>query len=144
MSEPFKTFFKEPLGTHVRQRRARRAAVVSAEKANKLKVRARDHGCRWPGCECRGLRLTTEVSHIDDKGMGGDHALRSGTDNMVELCVERHRGTTSLHSGDLRIDKLTDRGADGPLAFYRKNAESGEWVHLWTDRTIGVSETHGR
>lgn len=134
------TFPKPVRGSYLRERRESRRAVEAAEKANKAKVRARDRGCRWPGCECRRLKLPTEVAHLEDKGMGGDHGERSDPSNMIELCVERHRGTPSLHSGDLRIEPKTSDGANGPCDFYARSG-SGRMEMVASERYVGVSVT---
>jgi len=46
-------------------------------------VRARDRGCRFPGCRQRRF---THVHHVRWRSRGGPHAL----DNLVELCWHHH------------------------------------------------------
>ena len=80
--------------------------------------------CRWPSC---GSRESIETAHIDDKGMGGDHGERSHRSNMLRLCFDHHQGRRSLHSKDLRIEKLTEAGAEGPLLFLQADEQRG-WL----------------
>lgn len=69
--------------------------------------------CRIPWCE----ETAYEMAHLADKGMGGDHGLRTTTANCVAVCTGHHRGTRSLHSGHLKFEFLSSRGADGPIRF---------------------------
>lgn len=124
-------FPKDPLPV---ERAKKRQARMSHEKSEKAKVRTRDRHCRWPNCVCRSMRLTAEVAHLDDKGMGGDHGVRTSADAMILLCHLKHRGPTSLHSGDCRIERLTPAGTDGPCAFY----EGGQLVGR--ERAVGILE----
>ena len=108
------------------ERHLKRRAIEQLERHEKTKVRRRDRGrCRWPSCEHMVYRPPLEVAHLDAKGMGGDHGIRSRSDQMILLCQSHHRGSTSLHSGDLRIRPLTDRGTDGPCAFLRRATSHG-------------------
>lgn len=142
---PHVTFPKPARGEYRRERRAREAAIISHRNANKAKVRARDlhfaKGCRFLLCECHKgpYKPLLECAHLEDISTGGSDE----TANMVLLCDERHRGTPSLHSKDFRIDKLTDLGADGPLSFYLRNPETGEMDHVYSERSVGISETRG-
>lgn len=139
------TFFKEPRGTARRERRERQLAADRHLDANKSKAKARDlrfaHGCRYALCPCHKSRYkpVLESAHIDDRSTGGSDEA----ENLVTLCDERHRGKPSLHSKDFRVDKLTDKGADGPLAFYLRNPETGEMEHVYSERSVGISETRG-
>lgn len=136
---------KPPRGEHRRERRERETAVVTQRNANKAKAKARDlqfaHGCRFLLCDCRKSRYKPklEVAHLDDISTGGSDE----TENLVLLCDERHRGAPSLHSKDFRIDKLSPLGADGCLAFYLRNPETGELEHVYSERSVGISETRG-
>ena len=49
----------------------------------KRAVRARDRGCRFPGC---GQRLFTDVHHIRWRSRGGSNRLA----NLAELCWHHH------------------------------------------------------
>jgi hypothetical protein len=106
-------------------RAARVAARIAEERhedREKTKARKRDLRCRWPGCDCQTRRDRIEVAHIEDKSLLGP----SDSENLVCLCVARHQGRPSLHSKDLRIEKLTPAGADGPLSFWARDYD-GSW-----------------
>ena len=130
---------KPAKGSLLLERQGRKRAIKAHEEAEKRAVRLRDGGrCRWPGCRSdRSVRL--EVAHLDDKGMGGDHGVRTHRDRMMLLCFLCHQGPRSLHSKDKRIDTPSPYGASGPCEFYERN-ESGEWVNVANERTIGVQE----
>lgn len=126
---------KPAKGTALIERRERRRAVEAFEDAEKHKVRIRDRmQCRWPQCGyCRRYKnLTLHCAHIYGKGIGGDHGFRSTADNMILLCSLRHEGPISLHSGDCRIEPVTDRGADGPCRFWINDEQRG-WTVIHTE-----------
>jgi 5-methylcytosine-specific restriction endonuclease McrA len=118
------------------ERRHKRQARMSAERIAKAAARKRDHGkCRWPHrCGVSGHGL--EVAHIVSKSVGGPNA----TENLILVCREIHQGPVSMHSGDLHIEKLTDAGADGCVAFYR-NDEAGRRECVAVERVRGISST---
>jgi hypothetical protein len=131
---------KPSKGSALLKRRADRKAIELEEEKEKAKVRKRDRGCRWPRCECKALKnIALHVAHLDDKGMGGDHGLRSRADRMIHLCFLRHEGQPSLHSGDLAIVPQTDAGTDGPCDFYARHADHGRLELVASERTIGIS-----
>lgn len=124
---------KPSKGAYLLERKAKRKAIEAFEDASKRKVRQRDgNKCRWPGCPHKDVRL--EVAHLDDKKMGGDHGLRSDTSNLILLCLLCHQGAESLHSKDKKIEPLTERGTEGPCAFYQRNRETGAWQHVASER----------
>lgn len=129
---------KAPKGSWVRERRERALAEDAYEKREKAKVRARDRKCRWPGCDCGRLRMPLEVAHVVSKSLGGSNAA----DNLILLCVEKHQGRPSLHSGDLEVRPQTARGTDGPCDFYVLR-ERGRWECIGSERVIGVSTERG-
>lgn len=95
-----------------------RARKISAERNNKVKVRRRDRGCRFPLCGCRKKNFRSAVSHDVHKGMGSKDGV-STTELMVELCEHRHQfGRVSRHAGTLRTVHLTDAGYNGPVAWF--------------------------
>lgn len=139
------TFTKPAKGSALLERRGRKAERNSHEKAEKRAVMLRDgHQCRWPACEFRSLKVRIEAAHVmGHKGWGGNPANdRSERHMMLALCFLHHQGAVSLHSGDLRVESMTERHTDGPMAFYRK-AESGKWVCVAVESAIGVSEVRG-
>jgi len=125
------------------KRRTRTAAERKAKKAAKLRDRNR---CRWPRCRCHFDKEPLESAHWRGKGIGGDHGLRSHSENLITLCRDRHQGYVSLHSGDLRIAPLTDETMDGPCEFYRRErtygafADEGTWVLEGREVVIGRLE----
>lgn len=92
--------------------RQRAAKVRRLEAAAKIAAKIRDHyHCQWPGCPVQG-RGEVESAHIDGKGMGGDHGLRSALpSDYVTFCREHHR-RVDQHEVDLIVGPL--RG-DGPI-----------------------------
>lgn len=130
---------KPAKGSLLEERRARRARIEADEKAAKAAVVRRDglHTCRLvPGCTEREKH---ETAHIADKGMGGDHGVRSTTGNMIRACLFHHRGQWSLHSGDLRVDCLTPLGADGAAEVWGKDS-LGIWYLVKRETACGVTE----
>lgn len=127
---------KPPRGSGVLERekadRERREHEEQVAKA----VKKRDGRCRWPEAhKCRG---ELEAAHIVDKGMGGDHGLRTYTGNEITLCRWLHRsGPESIHGKQLKVEPLTPDGADGPCAFYRQ-AEDGSYYVVAQERAIGI------
>lgn len=113
-----------------RRRNARKNAKMTVQR----ELRVRDGvGCRWPGCEFwqRGYRV--ENAHLEDSGMGGDPALiRTQRQKMIRLCIQHHQGRVSIHSKDLRVVPLTDKGTDGPCEFQVRNPKA---EHGW--ETVG-------
>jgi hypothetical protein len=118
---------KPPGGSALRLRMLARAAIQNHERAAKRAVIKRDGArtCRLvPGCS---ERRSFETAHLDAKGMGGDHGNRTSTATMLRACLFHHRGAYSLHSGYLKVECLTDRGADGPIAVYARG-EGDSWL----------------
>lgn len=110
----------------IKRRNGRRSAL----QAIKTELRVRDGiGCRWPGCEFWKQGYRVDAAHvIQHAGHGGDPSLiRSQRHQLARICVRHHQGPFSLHSGDLKVVPLTDRGTDGPCEFHVRNdaAEHG-------------------
>lgn len=138
---PHQTFFKSDIRPAALERADRRTARTSVERREKALVRARDRVCRWPRCECKTWKMPLslarlEVAHLTNKGMGGDHGLRSTADQMILLCYSRHQGIVSLHSGHLRIVPLTRRGTAGPCRF--QVMSGGQWRTMGAERAVGA------
>jgi hypothetical protein len=118
---------KPAKGTYLIERKDRRKAVEAFEDAEKQKVRVRDKHCRWPDCaDCRRYKTRLEVAHLNDKGIGGDHGVRSTADQMMLLCFLVHQGPRSVHTGDRKITPLTNGGTNGPCQF--EIATEAGWV----------------
>jgi hypothetical protein len=57
--------------------------------------------------------------------MGGDPSLvRTVTPLMIRFCYTHHQGRESIHSKDLRVVFLTDKQANGPCQFERRNTKA--------------------
>ena len=130
---------KQPKGSALLERREKRAAIKTHEQKQKALVVKRDGAkvCRLvPNCP---EREKFETAHLDDKGMGGDHGIRTTADRMIRSCFFHHQGAWSLHSKDLRVDCLTDAGTDGPIEVWGKDA-NGEWFMVKRESAPGVLE----
>lgn len=126
---------KPAKGSSLLARHARRKALRAQEQREKEAVRKRDVRCRWPSCpDCATTKTRLEVAHLRAKGMGGDHGARSERSHMILLCFLRHQGPRSLHSGDLRIEPLTERGTDGPCRFLELRESGWSVVHVEDER----------
>ena len=75
----------------------------------KRAVRARDRGCRFPGC---GQRLFTDVHHIRWRSRGGSNRLA----NLAELCWHHH---WLVHEGGWGLEAEPD----GELVAIQPNGE---------------------
>jgi 5-methylcytosine-specific restriction endonuclease McrA len=67
----------------------------SIPPALRLALRARDRGCRFPGCENRRF---VDAHHVQHWAQGGETSL----DNLVLLCRRHHR---AVHEGGYRVDR---------------------------------------
>jgi hypothetical protein len=68
--------------------------------AQRMEIRRRDKGCRFPGC---GHTEFTDVHHVVHWVDGG----RTDLDNLVELCDQHHRSVHEMHwkiSGDANVE----------------------------------------
>ncbi|MGH8130403.1 MAG: DUF222 domain-containing protein [Steroidobacteraceae bacterium] len=63
--------------------------------AIKRALRARDRGCRFPGCTHKRY---TDAHHVEHWASGGETSLK----NLILLCTQHHR---LVHEGGFRIDK---------------------------------------
>lgn len=125
---------KPSAGAFKRERHARVTAEQTAEKNAKRDAKARDgHKCRWPHKCHPADRL--ESAHLVDKSLGGENT----PENLITVCLAVHQGPNSIHAKTRLIEPLTERGANGPCAFYEAN-ESGEMIHVASEKAVGVSE----
>lgn len=140
---------KKPKGSATMERRAKRASIVQNEKSVKAEVTARDgaKACRLdPACPYIRTGWSAEGVHLDDKGFGGDHGVRTTRDLMLRGCKPHHQGPRSLHSGHLRVKYLTAKKADGPIALMRPDVEIENrsriaktvWVEFAREKAVGV------
>ena len=127
-------------GTAKLHRIERKRRADNREDVQKTKVRKRDGHCRWPHADpdqrelCR--RTRTEVAHLTAKGMGGDPlTIRSKAHLMIRVCC--HQGPGSLHSGDRKVLFLTEKKADGPLAFLERR-RGEKWAEVGRELWPGL------
>jgi hypothetical protein len=145
MSNPelaFGALAKPAKGTATLERRGKRAEIRTHEQTEKAKVVKRDGAkvCRLvPNCP---EKEKFETAHLNDKGMGGDHGNRSTADQMIRACFFHHQGKWSLHSGDIRVDCLTDRGTDGPVEVYGRGIVDGRWYLVKRETSAGHGVGH--
>ena len=131
---------KPARGSYTLAREAAEAEATELEIAVKKVVKARDGKCRWP--QKHKCRKGLECAHLKDASLGGEIA----TFNLILLCGWLHRrGPESIHSKDLKIEPLTERGADGPCAFFVKiysETRLGEyrWRCVARERAVGIVE----
>jgi hypothetical protein len=79
--------------------------------AQRIEIRRRDKGCRFPGCTHTEF---TDVHHVQHWIDGG----RTDADNLVELCDQHHRAVHEMGwrmSGDANVE-LTFRSPTGRLS----------------------------
>lgn len=122
-----------------RKRDKAKAEIRNKEKEQKALVVKRDgsHYCRLiPQCD---EKIQFETAHLEDKGMGGDHGLRTDAAIMVRSCYFHHRGNWSLHSNDLRVEYLTNEKANGPIQIWGRMS-TGEWYLVGREKAVGVWE----
>lgn len=118
-SEAIDRLAKPQRGSLALKREADDLEAARIEQREKKAAKKRDgHKCRWPEPhKCRGV---LESAHIKDASLGGD-MHRS---NLVSLCAWLHRrGPESIHGKQLKIEKETARGADGPLSYWRQRLD---------------------
>lgn len=99
------------------------AEALKHEREQKGLTRKRDGRCRWP--EAHKCRFDLESAHIVDASLGG----LMDAENLVTLCAWIHRrGPESIHGKQLQIEKETERGAWGPLSFWKKGADGAFYL----------------
>jgi hypothetical protein len=138
---------KPAKGSSLIASRLKRTSIRMDERRVKAAVRARDKRCRWPQCQnCRDYKPRLEAAHLDPKGQGGDHGLRTSVDRLILLDHLTHQGADGLERHERKIEPLTDRGASGPCAFWVKHysvTRPGEWRWhcVGVELCIGVLES---
>lgn len=136
---------KAPRGSRVLDKEKTRKDIEDKEFENKKEAKARDSWrCRWPEeHKCRG---GLEAAHIQAKGVGGDHGLRSETGNLISVCAWIHRsGPVTLEHHELKVEFETAKGCDGPVSFWKQDGGRdalGEptYVCIARERSIGLLE----
>lgn len=110
---------KPARGSAILAREEAEAVAVKKEREQKGAAKKRDGRCRWPEPhKCRGGEL--EAAHIQDASLGG--AMDAA--NLLTCCPWIHRrGPESIHGKQLKVEAETERGAWGPLSFWRQTGE---------------------
>ena len=128
-------FPKPAKGTALIERRQRRMKRVAKEQQAMKGAKARDgQQCRNPKCPFKALKLRIEAAHaFQHRGMGGNpKGDRTEVKLIVSACLGCHG---LLDSKELQVEPLDlERMANGPLAWYRKHAETGRMEHYATER----------
>ncbi len=132
---------KPERGSGKRERFERRQEARKHERAEMDAAKRRDHGkCRWPGCDSHIVKLRIDACHERDshRGMGGNpDGKRTERAKVITLCLTHH---AQYDRFDLDILPVTDKGFDGPCAFYVPHPME-DWRHIATEKVIGVSVT---
>jgi hypothetical protein len=135
-----KPHWKPARGTYKLEKERLRKEAEDLETKHKNEAKHRDGwDCRWPEKhKCRGILEGVHV--FVDKGMGGDHGAVSNTWNLMAFCSWIHRtGPQSIHSKDLWVEPITDRGADDICQFWRRG-EDGVPYLVGKEVSIGALE----
>ena len=91
--------FDAPDGTSLDQKQLERDPT----EAQRIEIRRRDKGCRFPGCGCKNV---TDVHHIVWASKQGPHSMS----NLLTLCVAHH---SRVHELGWKMDG--DANGRGPL-----------------------------
>lgn len=118
----------KPLKRSTLKRRKKREKNLNIAIVRESVMAREDYGCRVSAMlSAFGFVLVherpLELAHLDARGMGGNPDLsRDTTANTVSVVDRIHQGARSMHSGHIKIEAMTDQGANGPLAitFYEK------------------------
>ena len=103
---PFIAVLVDKLGKPMKVGKKTQAIPTRVKRA----VRARDRGCRFPGC---GQRLFTDVHHIRWRSRGGSNRLA----NLAELCWHHH---WLVHEGGWGLEAEPD----GELVAIQPNGDT--------------------
>jgi len=140
------TFQKPRRGDFLLARRQATADRKAAERAVMQAAVRRDlNTCRFPRCPFAKKGMVIDPAHfMRHRGAGGnpsgDRTERTG--QIVALCRRHHDMLDKF--GEIEIEPMSSALlADGPLAFYAINPETGRMEHVYTERTHGVPETRG-
>jgi hypothetical protein len=116
-AETLERLQKPARGAAILKREAAEAAALKQEREQKGLAKTRDGRCRWPEKhKCRGGE--DEAAHIHDASLLGPMVAA----NLVRLCPWIHRrGPESIHGKQLKVEAETERGAGGPLSFWRQS-----------------------
>jgi hypothetical protein len=130
-------------GSALLARKERRSVRQRLEQKEMQAAKKRDHGkCRWPNCQYAKKDIPIDAAHIvRHRGMGGNPDGDRTTRNQVAALCRLHHGL--FDAAEVDIQPTTDAGTDGPMAFYTKDKETGDFVHIATETRVGVSVAVG-
>jgi hypothetical protein len=137
------TFPKPIRGEALLARRERRSVALKLEQAEMRAAKRRDGGkCRWPNCKYAKKDLPIDAAHfLQHRGAGGNpDGSRTTRSTILSLCRIHH---SLLDHCEINIQPMTDANADGPLAFFQLDKETGRMEHVATESRRGVPETRG-
>lgn len=153
--KPGQTNFKGQKGEHEIERNAKRAAVKTHERKEKQAAKKVAPGCRWPRFDHATPRHVClgqlEAAHGTAIGMGGDRdSSRTSRRDLLVVCTHIHLGDCGLERHGRKWEPLTDKGALGPVAFYKrepsetKPGEWGDWQLVAVESSPGILDTKRR
>ncbi len=122
-------------GAYLIERKLKRKAQRDKEQAAMQAAVIRDgRKCRNPRCTFKALKLPVDPAHAwQHRQMGGNPTGdRTSRQLVFALCRGCHgeHGAGVIQAEALDVDRLTD----GPLAWYRKHAETGVMEHYATEK----------
>lgn len=120
------SFSPQPKGESKLMRRyKKRAAEQKAERDAYRAVNVRD------GYKCRACGKRADPRAIDSLARGHHHHVtfrsQGGTDTTSNICLVCPMCHADIHAHALRLELLTEQGADGPLAVWVRN-DAGEYL----------------
>lgn len=115
---------EKPTPGHQRRRVGSQRGITLLKKTE---AKVRDcFRCLVPGCGVQG-RDRVEAAHLVDSGMGGRFSVSSQRGHFATVCREHHQGVKSIHTTHLLVMPTSAVGADGPLAWYRRERTGNVW-----------------
>ena len=125
-------FHKPAKGEAFLASKKRRAERVAHERGIMDQVKRLDRTCRYPHCEHMAKKPRLEVAHVRHRGMGGNPTGdRTTAAELITYCFIHH---DEYDHGTMYHEPLTPRGTRGPCAFYRIHQETGEKIHVASER----------
>jgi len=125
------------------EKRKQRADRDAAEDRIMQAALSRDlRTCRFPKCPFAKKGMLIDPAHfLQHRGMGGNPSgeRTERTGQIVALCRRHHDDLDKY--GQIEIHVMDSaREADGPLAWYQRNNETGQMEHIYTEPIRYISE----
>lgn len=131
---------RPPRGEYDLERKGKKRSRKVAEEKTMAEAKRRDgNKCRWPRCEFKTLHVA--CAHLEHRKMGGN-PLGDKTERhkLIALCIRHHDQFDGRTLPKIDIVPVNaQQGTDGPCSYFVLQ-ESGQWLHVATERVIGVSE----